>query len=235
MAKASNQINVYIESGQKRTFAGAVDWPGWCRSEADEASALQALFDYGPRYARVLRAKGVVFQAPKDLSAFNVIERMKGNATTDFGAPDLAPSADAEPVDDEEMRRFQTILKACWRFFDARTKSASGKELHKGPRGGGRELDGIIEHLLGSDVGYLGGLGSKVKLNESAKSSEELKRVRKSILETLTASAHGEIAERGPRGGIRWKPRYFVRRVAWHVLDHAWEIDDRVVKRNKLD
>ena len=235
MAKASNQINVYIESGQKRTFAGAVDWPGWCRSGADEASALQALFDYGPRYARVLRAKEFAFHAPISISAFDVIERMKGNATTDFGAPDLAPSADAEPVDDEEMRRFQTILKACWRFFDARTKSASGKELHKGPRGGGRELDGIIEHLLGSDVGYLGGLGSKVKLDESAKSSEELKRVRKSILETLTASAHGEIAERGPRGGIRWKPRYFVRRVAWHVLDHAWEIDDRVVKRNKLD
>ncbi len=27
----------------------------------------------------------------------------------------------------------------------------------------------------------------------------------------------------------------FVRRVAWHVLDHAWEIEDRVVKRDKID
>ena len=235
MARASNRIDVYLESGEKRIFAGAMAWPGWCRSGPDEAAALQALVDYGQRYARVLRTKEFAFQVPINISAFNVIERMKGDATTDFGAPSLAPSADAEPVDDEEMRRFQTILKACWRFFDARTKSASGKELHKGPRGGGRELDGIIEHLLGSDVGYLGGLGSKVKLDESAESSEELERVRKSILEALTASAHGEIAERGPRGGIRWKPRYFVRRVAWHVLDHAWEIDDRVVKRNKLD
>ena len=230
MPKASNRIDVYIERGQKRTFAGAVDWPGWCRSGPDESSALQALFDYGPRYAHVLRAKECAFQAPKNLSAFNVIERMKGNTTTDFGAPGLAPSVDAEPVDDKELQRLRAILKACWQFFDARTKSASGKELQKGPRGGGRELDGIIEHLLGSDVGYLGGLGSKVKLDESAESSEALKRVRKSILEALTASAHGEIAERGPRGGIRWKPRYFVRRVAWHVLDHAWEIEDRVMK-----
>ena len=235
MAKASIRINVYIESGQKRTFAGALDWPGWCRSGADEASALQALFGYGPRYARVLRAKDFAFQAPKNLSAFNIIERMKGDSTTDFGAPSLAPSVDAEPMNEAELQRFQTILKACWRFFDATTRSASGKGLRKGPRGGGRELDGVIQHLLGSDVGYLAGLGSKVKLDESAKSSGELKRIRKSIIEALTSAAHGEVAERGPRGGIRWKPRYFVRRMAWHVLDHAWEIEDRVVKRNALD
>ena len=24
-----------------------------------------------------------------------------------------------------------------------------------------------------------------------------------------------------------WSPRYAVRRAAWHVLDHAWEIEDR--------
>ena len=235
MAKTSKKIDVYIERGQKRTFAGAIHWPGWCRSGPDEASALQALFDYGPRYARVLRAKEFAFQAPKNLSALSVIQRMKGDATTDFGAPSLAPSADSEPVNDKELQHFQAILKACWRFFDARTRSANGKELRKGPRGGGRELDGIIEHLLGSDVGYLGGLGSKVKLDESAKSNEELKHVRKSILEALRASADGEIAERGPRGGIRWKPRYFVRRVAWHVLDHAWEIEDRVAKGEVSD
>lgn len=228
MAKASTTINIYIESGEKRTFAGAVDWPGWCRSGRDEASALQALLDYGPRYARVLRAREFSFLAPVSISAFNVIERMKGDATTDFGAPSLAPAADAKPVNDAELQHFQAILKACWHFFDARTKSARGRELCKGPRGGGRELDGIIQHLLGSDVGYLSGLGSKVKLAEAADSKEELKRVRKSILEVLTASAHGEVEERGPRGGLRWKPRYFVRRVAWHVLDHAWEIEDRV-------
>jgi hypothetical protein len=26
----------------------------------------------------------------------------------------------------------------------------------------------------------------------------------------------------------RWPPRYVVRRAAWHVLDHAWEIEDRI-------
>lgn len=27
--------------------------------------------------------------------------------------------------------------------------------------------------------------------------------------------------------GGRWPARYAVRRFAWHVLDHAWEIEDR--------
>jgi hypothetical protein len=54
-----------------------------------------------------------------------------------------------------------------------------------------------------------------------------LDRSRQAIVQALTAAAHGDVPERGPRGGARWSPRYFVRRVAWHLLDHAWEIEDR--------
>ena len=224
----TRSIDVYLEVGKKRTFAGAMDWPGWCRSGRDEESALQALVDYAPRYARILRTKEFGFHAPADASAFSIIERLEGNATTDFGAPGLVPSRDADPVTEKELKHFQELLKACWRAFDAATKSAAGKELHKGPRGGGREIDGIIEHVLGSDSGYLSSLGWRTEAGDSADHSQALKRTRKAILEGLTAAAHGEIAKRGPRGGIRWTPRYFLRRVAWHLLDHAWEIEDRI-------
>ena len=27
--------------------------------------------------------------------------------------------------------------------------------------------------------------------------------------------------------GSSWMPAYFLRRAAWHVLDHAWEIQDK--------
>ena len=224
----AKSIKVYLEVGQKRTFAGAMDWPGWCRSGRDEESALQALVDYGPRYARILRTKKFGFHAPIKTSAFSIVERLEGNATTDFGAPGLAPSRDGDPVTEKELKQFQELLKACWRALDAATKSAAGKKLRKGPRGGGREVKGIIEHLLGSDSGYLSSLGWKAEAGDTADHSQALKQTRKAILEGLTAAAHGEIAERGPRGGIRWTPRYFVRRVAWHVLDHAWEIEDRI-------
>jgi hypothetical protein len=93
MSATSDPTDVYLEIGAKRTFAGALDWPGWCRSGGDEAA---------------------------------------------------------------ELRRFQAILQA------------------------------------------------------------------------LSSASSGDTPKQGPRGGVRWTPRRFVKRVAWHVLDHAWEIEDRI-------
>jgi hypothetical protein len=220
--KLTNKLKVYLEVGGRRTFAAALDWPGWCRVGRDEAGALQALFEYGPRYARVLRPARLGFQAPNAVSAFVVVDHLKGNATTDFGAPDMAPAGDAQPLDAAELHRLQAILKACWRAFDAAVEQAEGKTLRTGPRGGGRTLAGVAEHVLGAEKGYLSQLGGKVSQSES------LEPTRQAILKTLKASARGEIAPYGPRGGKRWSPRYFVRREAWHVLDHMWEVEDRM-------
>jgi hypothetical protein len=224
MAHASNQIDVYLESGKKRTFAGAIEWPGWCRSGRDEVSALQALFDYGPRYARVLQTARLGFHAPGDVAAFAVVERLEGSTTTDFGSPAAAPSGDARPVDEAELQGFQNLLEACWQAFDAAVEAGTGKELRKGPRGGGRDLEQIIEHVIGAEAAYLSRLGWKHKPEGAA----DLRAARQAALEGLTASARGELPTRGPRGGVYWTPRYFARRAAWHVLDHAWEIEDRV-------
>src|SRR5512135_3377929 len=103
MPNSSSKIDIYLETGKKRIFAGALAWPGWCRSGRDEASALQALCDYGPRYGYALHTAGLGFQAPADASAFVVVERLAGNATTDFGAPGTPPSNDAKPVDAPEL------------------------------------------------------------------------------------------------------------------------------------
>src|SRR5512147_964258 len=117
--KTKDKLNVYLEVGKRRTIAGALDWPGWCRIGPDEEGALQALLEYGPRYAQVLRGTRLGFLVPGDISAFSVVERLKGNATTDYGVPGLAPSVDSQALDEDEMRRLQSILKACWRTFDA--------------------------------------------------------------------------------------------------------------------
>jgi hypothetical protein len=54
------------------------------------------------------------------------------------------------------------------------------------------------------------------------------------MLDALEASARGEIPARGPRGGRRWSPRYFVRRATWHILDHVWEIEDRMLTEHTV-
>jgi hypothetical protein len=217
-------IDVYFEVGSTRTFAGAIDWPGWARSGRDEAAALDALLAYGPRYARVLRRTRLGFAAPADVTVLRVAERLKGTPTTDFGAPDVATASDRKAVREADLRRFHAILRACWRAFDAAVDAAEGKTLAKGPRGGGRSLDAIVEHVVGAEGGYLGALGWKL---DRAGPEDLLTGTRAAVLEGLGAAARGEVPARGPRGGRRWTPRYFVRRAAWHVLDHAWEVEDR--------
>ena len=229
MGQSPDGFDMYLETGQKRVFAAAVDWPGWCRSGRDEASALQALCDYASRYARVLQAAQLGFSIPANPTAFSVVERLPGDATTDFGAPGAIPSSDALPVSDTEHQRLQALLQACWQAFDMSVRSAAGKELRKGPRGGGREVDKIVRHVLDADGGYLSSLGWKLKLNETDGAEKKLGQARQAILDGLASAVRGEIEARGPRGGLRWPPRYFVRRAAWHVLDHAWEIEDRII------
>jgi hypothetical protein len=232
MTRSSGSIEVYLEVGRKRAFAGALDWPGWCRSGRDEPAALQALLDAGPRYARAVAPARASFRPPADAAAFAVVERLAGNATTDFGAPDAAPSGDARPLDAAALRRARALLEALWGAFDAAVAAAAGEALRKGPRGGGRDVAGIVRHVLGADAGYLGRLGWTAPTGDAPDLDGALALTRRAILDALEAGARGELPERGPRGGARWPPRYFVRRVAWHVLDHAWEIEDRLRPRS---
>ncbi|GMQ78613.1 MAG: hypothetical protein BMS9Abin02_1136 [Anaerolineae bacterium] len=223
-----DSTKLFVEIGKKRVFVGAIDWPGWCRSGRDEKLALQALIEYGPRYAQVLRNKEVGFEVPVEPPDFIVIERHDGNSTTDFGAPAIALDGDREPIDPIELKRLQAILLASWQTFDNALEQASGKELRKGPRGGGRDLNKIVDHVLEADRGYLSRLAWKHKRESEVEPFEELSQTRQAIVMAIEAAASGDLPEKGPRGGVIWPARYFIRRVAWHVLDHAWEIDDRI-------
>jgi len=224
---AFSSIPVYLEIGLKRIFAGALDWPGWARSSREEAAAIEALVTYGPRYQGVLSLQDITFQPPKDSSMLSVVERLPGNTTTDFGAPDIPTSGDAAPLTGTALERFEAILKACWLAFDRGVQAANGIELRKGPRGGGRELEQIVRHVIGADAAYLHKIGWKIKVGEDTSLSAGLIPTRQGALEALAAAMLKELPERGPRGGTLWSPRYYVRRVAWHVLDHLWEIEDR--------
>jgi hypothetical protein len=226
---SSSEVKIYLEIGKKRTFAAALDWPGWCRGGQDEAASLQALHDYGRRYASVLHAAHIDFQPPTQVSEFNIIERISGNATTDFGAPGIIPASDSLPVNPAELRFFKDLMVACWRAFDLAVRRAEGKELRLGPRGGGRNREEIIRHAQEAEKAYLSKLGVKFNSVGDQFSNEEITHIRQAILNALTSAVNGEIPPKGPRGGLHWTPRYFVRRAAWHVLDHAWEIEDRIL------
>jgi hypothetical protein len=199
-------LDVYLEIGAKRVFTGALDWPGWCRAGRDELSALHALLDYAPRYALIAGE----LTAPQSVDAFNIVERLAGDASTDFGAPGQIPASDRQALDEEELERWLDLLGRSWSAFEGAVKNAQGKQLATGPRGGGRSADAIAEHVRGAHESYARKVGGQADFEQA-----------------LLARWRGEVPEVGPRGGSRWPPRYAIRRAAWHILDHAWEIEDR--------
>jgi hypothetical protein len=212
-------IPVYLEIGEKRVFASALDWPGWTRSARDEPRALDALAAYAPRYATVPKAAHIKFVSDPR-GSFKVVERVQGNATTDFGAPGIPASSDTKSLTSAEAERICALLGASWKVFDAAVAKAPA-ELRKGPRGGGRDRDKIADHIIDAEFAYTPKLGLKLK-TPLRDDKVAVQATRKAILDAIRASAGAP-----QTGEKRWPPRYVARRMAWHLLDHAWEIEDR--------
>ncbi|MBM4408686.1 MAG: hypothetical protein FJ038_08860 [Chloroflexi bacterium] len=217
-------LRVAIETGSRRVFASALDWPGLARSGRSEGDALAALVAYGDRYGRVLVPSPGGFHAPDGIGALSVVERQAGGPATDFGAPSAVAAADDLPLAGTELERWTAILAACWTAFDRAAEAAAGVALRVGPRGGGRDLERIVAHAVEADEAYLIQLGARPP-GAGGPPPERWQAVRQLALATLSARAGGA----PPATNVKrpWAPRTYGRRAAWHALDHAWEIEDR--------
>lgn len=197
---------VYIERGSKRVFACAYDWPGWCRTAKSEDEALALLADYVDRFRVVVDEAGL--RLPKTATRFEIVDRVKGDSTTDFGAPHIVAPRDRDPLTPKQAGRLAAIVEASWRVFD-RVVEGAPAALKKGPRGGGRDRDKIVVHVNEAEKAYSRKLGVR-QIKDPAE-------IRAAILEAIGRRP----ADTG------WPVRYAARRVAWHVLDHAWEVEDK--------
>jgi hypothetical protein len=217
------KLKVYVEVAPKRAFACAVEWPGWCRAGRDGDEAIDALIAYGERYKKALGRAAADLTPPAERSGLEVVHRLDGNATTDFGAPAITSPSDRRPIDSGELQSLLRLLEAAWAAFDRAAAEAIGVELRKGPRGGGRDLDKMTAHVREADEAYLSALGARPPKRSSASMTD----LRTRILETLEARATGTPVTDPANVKSPWEPRFAVRRSAWHALDHAWEIEDR--------
>lgn len=214
---------VYLEVGTKRVFACAVDWPGWCRSGRGEEQALAALAMAAARYAVVPALAGLAFDPVYEVNCIEIAERVTGTSTTDFGALDVAPALDSEPGTAQQAERLAALAETAWDYFE-QIAAAAPPVLRKGPRGGGRDRDQIIEHVRGTEVLHARMLGLAQR-PFPAGDLTAVARVRAGILAEIRAAAAG----RPPAdlGRARRPARFVARRAAWHALDHAWEIQDK--------
>lgn len=220
--------DVYLEKGERKTFAVAVHWPGWCRSASEERAALDALLGCAQRYASIPAAAKLDFSAPASVSDLLVVAHLEGDTTTDFGAPSKMLDDEWGLIDVDDLGRYKALILGCWDAFDQAVEMGRGKALKKGPRGGGRDLEQIVEHVYQAERAYLGKLGWSVSEAEGS-IEQKMSLQRGQILAGIEAAAAGKLPRQGPRGGKRWPPSFFARRLAWHAVDHAWEIEDRIL------
>lgn len=211
-------IRVILEITAARTFATAADWPGWSRGARTAEGALESLAAYAPRYAPVARVAGLELPPADGGRAFEVVDRVDGSSGTSFGVPSHVAPSDREPLDEAEAARRAALVEAAWTTFERIAREAPA-ELRKGPRGGGRDTAKIVVHVAEADRAYAAEMGVPVELRGA---KADLATARAAMLAVLRAPTDGS-----PLAGRRWTTRYAAARIAWHALDHAWEIEDR--------
>jgi len=217
----TDPVRVMLEQGKKkRVVACAFDWPGWDRSARTGHDVLAVLAAYRPRYAKVaeLAGFGTEFGATGE---FEVVERVDGIGMTDmFGVSGRPTTSEHDPMTDAECDRKIGLLQASWRTFDDMAARVSA-ELRKGPRGGGWPKDRIIRHVNGAEIDeFAPKVGVKVPL-ETRDDTEALGVYREAFVKGIREhQANGESAR-------SWPLQFLIRRCAWHMLDHAWELEDR--------
>ncbi len=219
-----HRLRVLVEFGKKkRTVAVAFDWPGWDRSGKSEEDALGVLDAYRPRYAKVAALAGLSdeFGATGELA---VVERVTGIGMTDYyGMSGRWAGPEQAQMSEAECERKIALLQASWETFDAVAARVS-PELRKGPRGGGREREEIVRHANGAEIyEFAPKVGVKVPL-ETREDPGRLREYRAAFCAGIRDfNARGAVA--GSVG--KWPVQFLIRRCAWHMLDHAWEMEDR--------
>jgi hypothetical protein len=212
---ADHPLRVLVESSPRKVFVAALDWPGLVRSGKDEGLAAEAVIAYLERYLVVAREAGLPFETSG--VGIDVVERREGGAGTAFGVPGVIADADRAPTDAAEAARLAALVAAAWTVFD-RVAEAAPESLRKGPRGGGRDRTRMVGHVNEADAAYARELGLKHLPADRA----AVEAMRADMLAVLRRPSDGS-----PIAGRKWTQRYGARRIAWHALDHAWEIEDR--------
>jgi hypothetical protein len=214
-------LRVILEVGKKRrVVAGAMDWPGLDRWGTSEEDSIEKLLTYVARYGDVAKraGKATEFERASDV---DVVERVPGSSSTDFwGVAHVPSQIEREVLSTADLERRLELLQATWAYFDDTAARITG-ELLPGPRSAGRTHDQIVRHVIINEPEQF---SRKVEVRtpfEEVLTKIGLAAHRKAYLDGIRAyNAEGKPAR-------SWPIQFLIRRTAHHVMDHAWEMEDR--------
>jgi hypothetical protein len=216
------QLRMTLEVGpkDKKVVAVAPDWPGLERGAKIDGAAVETLQSYLPRYAGVAHLAGMDEEFGA-ISGVDVVERHQGTGSTDFWGISFAfSSIDGQQMSSEDLERQLTLMQACWAFFDD-VRGRVSTEMRKGPRGGGRDRNRIVDHVLGVEQDWAKKVGVRAGDDAVVTDDKGLKAYRDAYCTAIRAF-HSE-----GRTARTWPLRYLIRHTAYHTMDHAWEMEDK--------
>jgi hypothetical protein len=217
-------VRTVIQRGpkEKKVAAVAIDWPGWSRGAKTPDAALELLEAYRERYRPIARLAGLESEFA-EAGPLLIVEDHVGVGSTDFWGISFAPSSfEQGPMSEEELERKLKLLEAAWRFFDDVAARVSS-DLEKGPRGGGRDRDQVVRHVVGNERGELARKVGVVTPPGDLTTPEGVRVHRDEYVAAMRAyNAEGKLAR-----GRNWTIPLLLRHTAYHVLDHAWELEDK--------
>jgi hypothetical protein len=218
---AIDRMRVMLEIGLKgkKVVAVAPDWPGLARGATTGEAATERLRAYLPRYARVAELAGMAAEFAA-ISTVDVVEQYPGTGSTDFWGISFAFSpVDRQEMSSDELARELALMRACWAFFDE-VRARVSAEMQRGPRGGGRDRDRIVGHVVGTEQDWAKKLGLP-RQHDAWPSDGALAAHRDAYCAAIRAHhAQGKTAR-------RWPLRFLIRHTAFHTLDHTWEMEDK--------
>ena len=218
----ANELRVTLEVGpkDKKVVAVAPDWPGLERGAKTGEAAIQTLQSYLPRYARVAKLAGMDAEFAT-ITNVDVVEQYRGTGSTDFWGISFAfSSIDGQQLSSEDLERELILMQACWTFFDD-VRGRVSAEMRKGLRGGGRDRDRIVRHVIGVEQDWAQKVGVRTPENAVVTDHVVLKAYRDAYCTAIrTFHSEGKMAR-------TWPLRYLIRHSAYHTMDHAWEMEDK--------
>lgn len=218
----ADTMRVALEIGPKgkKHAAWAIDWPGLARGGKTEQAAVNTLDVYRARYAPIARLAGLDAEFSA-IAGLGELTPYPGVGSTDFWGISFAVSPfDEPPYTEPELERHLALVRACWAFFD-QVRGRVSAELRKGPRGGGRDRDRIVRHVVWCEMDWGKAIGLPRLPEEPVWDEAAIAPHREAYVAAIRGFATQ--GKHAPRRNLR----YLVRHTAYHVLDHAWEMEDK--------